>query len=385
MHLLHARKTFSANSSLGLIFRHLPFLILVLGVGCGGLAVSTEPSSHNPTDLTLPLEIAWTYNARAGFGPDAPLVFGNVVLVATRQGELHSIDLATGKRGGSKRFGDAINGSPIVIGTTLVVSLAQGRRALAAYDLERADMLWRSKGAPVQVGIAPVNSGGIIINTSGEVKRFEVADGSVVWTYQLPERVGVHASPLIYHDTVIIVTDSGTVQALSLSTGQQEWNMDIGYPIYVVPSVYDDTLVVSTTRGHLLAMDVQNGTIIWDTVLGDEGVRLSTPVIDQGTVVVGGSDGGLRLIHLASGETEWTFQCSDALVAPPVITEDLVFTGSMGNWFYAFDRSSGELLQKIELRGRVKSAIGLAESSLIILAEPRYVIQLAPSKADDGA
>ncbi len=345
--------------------------------------MSIEPTSNNPAEPTLPLEVAWTYNARAGFGPDAPLVFGNVVLVATRQGELHSIDLATGKRSGSKRFGDAINGAPIVIGTTLIVSLAQGRRALAAYDLEQADILWRRKGASVQVGITPVNSGGIIIDTSGEVKRFEVSGGSVVWTHQLPERVGVHARPLIHRNTVIIATDSGIVQALSLATGQQEWDIDIGYPIYMAPSVYGDTLVVSTTRGHLLAIDAQNRTILWDTVLGDEMVRLSTPAIHQGNVVVGGSDGVLRLIRLSSGETEWSVQCSDALVAPPVITSNLVFTGSMGNWFYAFDRSSGELLQKIELQGRVKSAIAVAENSLIILTEPRYVIQLAPSKADD--
>ena len=72
-------------------------------------------------------------------------------MVGTRQGEVHVIDLATGKRKGNKRFGDAINGTPAVIGQTMAVPLAQGRRAVAAYNLDQASMRWRTRGAPVQV------------------------------------------------------------------------------------------------------------------------------------------------------------------------------------------------------------------------------------------
>ena len=51
--------------------------------------------------------------------------------------------------------------------------------------------------------------------------------------------------------------------------------------------------------------------------------------------------------------------------------------------FYAFDRANGDLLQEIELRGRVKSAIGLASEGLIVLTEPRYVVRLSPAEIDD--
>lgn len=331
-----------------------------------------------------PLEIAWTYNARAGFGPDAPLLFEDNVLVATRQGELHVIDLATGKRGGTKRFGDAVNGSPAVIGKTVVVPIAMGRRALTAYDLDASDIRWRARGASVHVGVASVEDGGVFVNTVGEVQRFDVEGGTVAWMHQLPEAMRVHAKPLVHDGLVIVAGDNGIVMALSLDDGTLQWSADINLPIYVAPVAYNKKLLVSTTHGSLLSMNLDTGEIAWSVVLEDETVHFSSPAVDGELVIAGASDGVLRAINSDTGSIEWIVQCSDALAAQPLIVGETVYVGSMGNWFYAFDRASGELLQEIELRGRVKSAIGLVSEGLIVLTEPRYVVRLSPVKTDDG-
>ncbi|MCY3595703.1 MAG: PQQ-binding-like beta-propeller repeat protein [Bacteroidetes bacterium] len=382
MHSSRGNQIFSVNSFSGSIFRNCLSLFLLLCIGCGGLAVSVDAPSETQAEPHLPLGIAWTYNARAGFGPDAPQIFDNSVMVATRQGTVHFIDVVTGRRGGNKRFGDAINGSPAVIGNTLIVPLAGGRMALAAYDLDRADMRWRLRGDPIQVGVTALESGGIYVNTAGEVRRFEIDDGAVVWTHQIEGRARVHASPLVHHQLVIVVIDNGTVLALSLNDGSQQWSVDVGSPIYVAPEIYGEMLLVSTTRGSLFAMDVQKGDIHWNTTLADETVQISSPTADHELVVAGASDGVLRVFDLDTGEMKWSAQCSDALAARPLITSEVIYTGSMGNWFYAFDRHNGDLLQQIELRGRVKSAMALAEGGLIILTEPRYVVRLTPLNTD---
>lgn len=330
-----------------------------------------------------PLEIAWTYNARAGFGPDAPLLFENNVLVATRQGELHVIDLATGKRGGTKRFGDAVNGSPAVIGKTVVVPIALGRRALTAYDLDTSDIRWRARGASVHAGVASVEDGGVFVNTAGEVQRFNVEDGTVVWMHQLPVGMRIHAKPLVYDGLVIVAGDNGLVRALSLDDGTLQWSADINLPIYAAPVAHNKNLLVSTTHGYLLSMNLDTGETAWGTALEDETVHFSSPAVDNELVIAGASDGVLRAFNVDTGSIEWIVQCSDALVAQPLIVGGTVYVGSMGNWFYAFDRASGELLQEIELRGRVKSAIGLVSEGLIVLTEPRYVVRLSPLKTDD--
>ena len=344
--------------------------------------MSVDAPPETQAEPYLPLEIAWTYNARAGFGPDAPQIFDKSVMVATRQGAVHFIDLVTGKGGGNKRFGDAINGSPAVIGNTLTVPLAGGRTTLAAYDLDRADMLWRLRGDPIQVGITALEAGGIYVNTAGEVRRFEVNDGTTVWTHQIGGRARVHTPPVVHHRLVIVAIDNGTLLALALNDGSQQWSVDVGSPIYVAPEIRGETLLVSTTRGSLFAMDAQTGEIHWNTTLADETVQFSSPTADHELVVAGASDGVLRAFDLHTGEIRWSTQCPDALAARPLITSEVIYTGSMGNWFYAFDRNKGDLLQQIELRGRVKSAIALAAGGLIILTEPRYVVRLTPLNTD---
>ena len=341
------------------------------------------PVSTISSALRLPLGVAWTYDARAGFGPDGPLVFENTVMVATRQGEVHLVDLETGKRGGSRRFGDAINGSPVVIGNILVVPLAQGRRALTAYNLDRSEILWRMRGASVQVGITSTESGGIFVNTDGEVQRFRVSDGVVLWKHQIRERTRIHARPLVHDDLVIIATDDGTVKGLSLAEGLVQWEANIEDPIYVTPSRSGDVLLVSTARGRLMAMNLINGEIQWETRLPDEAVKFSTPSADQTGIAVGASDGILRLFDLATGELEWDVRVPHALVAEPLITSDYIFTGTMGDLFYVFDRDTGKILQEIELRGRVKSAIRRVGHGLVILTEPRNVVRLNPLNPDE--
>lgn len=356
---------------------------MLLWIGCSGLTLDIRPLPEVEFGPAPPLEIAWTYNARAGFGPDAPLLFENNVLVATRQGELHVIDLATGKRGGTKRFGDAVNGSPAVIGKTVVVPIALGRRALTAYDLDTSDIRWRARGASVHAGVASIEDGGVFVNTAGEVQRFNVEDGTVVWMHQLPVGMRIHAKPLVYDGLVIVAGDNGLVRALSLDDGTLQWSADINLPIYAAPVAHNKNLLVSTTHGYLLSMNLDTGETAWGTALEDETVHFSSPAVDNELVIAGASDGVLRAFNVDTGSIEWIVQCSDALVAQPLIVGGTVYVGSMGNWFYAFDRASGELLQEIELRGRVKSAIGLVSEGLIVLTEPRYVVRLSPLKTDD--
>ena len=130
-------------------------------------------------------------------------------------------------------------------------------------------------------------------------------------------------------------------------------------------------------------MNLDTGEIVWSAALEDETVHFSSAAVDDELVIAGASDGALRAFNIDTGSIEWIVQCSDALVAQPLIVGEAVYVGSMGSWFYAFDRASGELLQEIELRGRVKSAIGLASEGLIVLTEPRYVVRLSPVEIDD--
>lgn len=370
-------KIFLVNSFLALIFRTFPLFLFVLLTGCNTFLVNLESDHRVLPPVKLPLHIDWKYNARAGFGPDPPLIVGNNIIVSTRRGEVHVIAVDSGKRLARKNFGDAINGSVALIDSTLVIPLAQGRRMLLAYDVQRGEMQWRIRGAPIEVGITPLDDGGLFVTTDGMINRFMIADGEIVWQYGLSPQQRVYARPIVHNHSVIIAVDNGEVIALSLSDGSLQWILDIGSPIYATPQSNNELLIVSTTQGRLVAVDINERNIRWDITFHDNTLRLSTAAIDDKLIAIGGSDGILRVIELETGEIQWERQCPDALVAQPIITDTVIYTASMGHLFYAFDRQTGEELQALELRGRVKSSIGVSDGGLILLSEPRDVIKLS--------
>ena len=109
---------------------------------------TADRSRYVPESLSLPLEVSWEYSANAGFGPGSPLILDGVVLVGTRKGEIHAIELATGRKRGFKKMGEAIEGSPLIANGMLYVPSAWGKKVLVGFDLKRGVISWKVPGGP---------------------------------------------------------------------------------------------------------------------------------------------------------------------------------------------------------------------------------------------
>ncbi len=361
------------------------FVALLLGwSGCTGLALELTPSDVPADDVGSPLDIVWTYNARAGFGPDAVLLFDGHVLVSTRQGEVHVIDAQTGKRAGVKRFGEAVNGRPVVLNNILVVPLAWGRRALAAFDMKQSKFLWRVRGAPIQTGLVAIGEDVITINLDGQVQRYRGSSGQLVWESTIPVDRTAHARPVLHEDLLLVADDGGGVTALDSDGGMLVWQAQLFAPVYATPVVDNGRLFVPTTRGRLYALDLRSGSVLWEAALRDTTVRIAPPAAEASQVIAGASDGRLRAWNATTGLLMWSIETPDALVAKPLLTSRLVYFGSMGGVLYVARREDGHMIQEIELRGRIKSAIALESQGLIVLTEPRYVVKLGPKKPESA-
>ena len=372
----------SANSSLVLIFRPALWWCVALS-GCVGLQVDLRPLDNQRQGPETPLEIAWSYNARAGFGPDSPQSYRGYILVSTRQGEVHLIEDATGKRIGSKRFGDVIDGAPAVVGDILVVPVAAGRSALVGYDLTRAQVLWRNRGAPIFAGLVKVDEDVIMANIDGLIARVQASDGGQVWSFALPDSSRIHARPIVASGQVVVADDTGRVFALGVEDGEIRWEKSVGAPVYETPTVDDGRLFVPTTRGSMDVLDAITGELLWQAALPDSIVRFTSVEIDGPVAFAGTSNGQVFAWDVSAGKERWVFDAPAAVAAPPLATGDVVYVGSMGQRLYALRRADGKLVQEIELRGRIKSALELHSDALIVLTEPRNVVRLIGAVGDE--
>lgn len=104
------------------------------------------------------------------------------------------------------------------------------------------------------------------------------------------ENSGIWGTPALYEDVVIFAGEGGLVRAVDRSTGEDRWEIALGFHLWQSPVVVDDILLMGNCSGVLHAFDLGADSgqpvALWALPL-DEGCIESTPAVWDGTIVVG--------------------------------------------------------------------------------------------------
>lgn len=369
------------------------FLTISLIVGCGSLQVpsslvrsgqgwltegeSVQRTNAVETPLEPPLELIWDLDVGAGLGTISPLIVDEIVFVANRKGEVHAVELATGRRAGQSSFGDSIEGTPAYHGGVLYVPIGWGRRSLVAYDVLSGQRRWTARGAPISSGLLLYADAVIAADDDATVHSYRMTDGQIEWTLELGEGAGVKASPVLADGSVIVADDRGGVFAVNPVDGSIDWTADVGSPVQSTPSSDGASIYIATTRGQLFKLAVGDGSTSWTYSAGNDDIYFAAPGISENQVIFGASDGLIRAVDASSGRELWSRDVDAAVTAPPLLANGVVYVGTMHSKLLALDRKTGTIVWEYELSGRIKSAFAATERALVVLAEPRtaYVFE----------
>lgn len=137
-------------------------------------------------------------------------------------------------------------------------------------------------------------------------------------------------------------TASGKVVGMTLSDGNPAWSVQLGGKIYATPALQDNTLVVPCTDGGIYAFNAATGEQIWKCQT-TKGI-VASPTIHGKYVYVGDSDGRFRALRLKDGKLLWVNNnikgfCSGA---PYVDKAQVIFT-TWGQKVYSLDPKNGTL------------------------------------------
>ena len=352
---------------------------LFLAAGCTSLRLDkvnfTERGEKLSTAATLPVELQrkWNYNAGGAFGPGSPLLVDGNLVVGTRRGEIHIVNLDSGKRIGMDGVGDAINGSPTVTdeGILVVPISSRKNRGLKAIDLRTGDTRWRIKGKPVDLAVVQVDGYVIYTDSEGTITGVEIETGEPVWDYELGGRV--RADPVVINRTYYVADTSGDLHAIDTETGESVWKIELGVPVFTGLVAAAKNVYASTTRGVLFSIDADSGILNWRRALGDKTVRLTSVAVSSGSLFVGSTDGSVFKLDAFAGEIGWTKDLFEPVVGRPLITNGGLFVGVMDRRLVRLNPESGEIIWADTLKGRIKSAMIAADQHLVVLAEPRNI------------
>lgn len=269
----------------------------------------------------------------------SPVIWRGAVLFGSGDGNVYSLDAASGALKWKFKTGDVVHASPAIAGGTLYVGSWDSY--FYALDAVSGKEKWRFKTGEDpdihnQVGIQ--SSAAVLDNTvffgcrDSHLYALDARSGKEKWAFPT-HGSWVVASPAVSDGKVYFATsDSGLFYALDAKTGSTILNLKFyGWPMFSSPAIADGTAFVGSWNGKVTAINLRAKKSAWafvtdgaklngrhytkpdgtpnyelayasdfydDTVAGftkmmTVGAILSSPVVDGHVVYVGSTDGNL--------------------------------------------------------------------------------------------
>jgi outer membrane protein assembly factor BamB len=231
-----------------------------------------------------------------------------------------------------------------------------------------------------------------IADTDGTVAAVGSADGRVQW--QRKTEFAFSAGPDSDGRILVLGTSNGLVVALSATDGSQNWTANVESEVLAVPRLEGDLVVVHTLDDNVHGLEAATGNQRWRYPYQAPILTLrgsSTPVIADGSALVGLSGGKLTKLDLATGAPVWEVTVTlpsgrseleriADIDAAPVVVGSTVYVGTYNGDLAAVDLATGDILW----RRTLSSHAGLAAdaSNLYVTDSDDHVWA---AQASDGA
>lgn len=269
----------------------------------------------------------------------SPVVSNGAVYFGSGDTNIYALDAATGNLKWKFKTGDVVHASPAISKGTLFVGSWDGY--FYALDAATGEEKWRFKTGEDpnihnQVGIqsSAAVADGVVYFGCRDSKFYavDVATEKQLWSFD-NKGSWVIGSPAVLDSRVYFATsDSGLFHALDAKSGASLFSLDNKHwPMFSSPAISGGTLYIGSHEGKLLAIDLKTQKYAWsfeteghkqngstyskpdgtpkyeaaftdffydDMVHGVQkmmavGAILSSPVIANGTVYVGSTDGNI--------------------------------------------------------------------------------------------
>lgn len=310
----------------------------------GGTVIGERPGRGRPRRRWR--EQLGPVHGRPAFSAD-----GQTVFVPSTDHRLYALDRATGRQRFAYDAGEPVLGSPLLTEVdgrpVVVVGAGQTRHAV---DAATGARLWTATGQGIFAG-RPAADGTRVYTGGGDghAYAYEAGTGEVLWSFATNDRDSAYrrliygpwfanlellpgglvlvatvttahaldaatgqeqwsrsgsyiyapATHLTGGDLLLIDDWQRTATRVDAATGQERWTVDIGVRVlHTGAVVHGDTAWVMGTTGLLVAVDLDSGSVTERLQLTTTAYCYSTPVIVDGTLLVGDQDGVLHALSL---------------------------------------------------------------------------------------
>jgi outer membrane protein assembly factor BamB len=231
-----------------------------------------------------------------------------------------------------------------------------------ALDIENGDFIWKY---PTEGGIAssPCVQDGMAVfgSTDQVVYSVDLQTGRLLWTMPTEGRVYSSAYSELGH--FFIGSDDRNLYAIHQHSGRKAWSYTSDGKIRSQPFVDDNLLLFSCEMGMVYALGLDR-KMRW-RFRSRRGI-LAAPILSEGLVFIGSLDWSFYALDVRSGWSAWKYRTGGGIASTAAVWEDLVFFGSADRNVYALDKSEGRVVWRYETEGQVTSTPTVYEGAVYV-------------------
>lgn len=218
------------------------------------------------------------------------------------------------------------------------VYVLSANSSLSAFSADNCELLWQHTGMFRDYGIVGLPKPAlfddlvIVPYRTGEVFALNQASGDVVWeifaaksniTDSMASFSDIKASPVIFNDKGIFVSNSGSMICVDVKSGNMLWESKISGGVET-PAVDGNVIFVINNNSDILAIDISDGKKIWvknlNSILEDGKVaeKWYGPVITSNGVLVCNSYGDIFYLSAYDGRVLYRYNIGKRIVLSPI-------------------------------------------------------------------
>jgi outer membrane protein assembly factor BamB len=209
---------------------------------------------------------------------------------------------------------------------------------------------------------APSDDGRVVFTGSSapSFQAFDAADGHLLWRRDIDGGAG-QPRYVESEKTIYVGTFGGVLYALDAATGQERWSYRVKGPIESQPVWADGMVYFTSGENRVYALDSRKGAWKWQydreapetfTIRG-----YGSPLVANGRVYVGFSDGYLACLAAGTGEVVWARPFGGEAVrfvdvdSTPLLYHGTLYISSFSGGVYALDPKDGSVRWRYEVEG----------------------------------
>ncbi|TWT67531.1 outer membrane protein assembly factor BamB family protein [Allorhodopirellula solitaria] len=272
---------------------------------------------------------------------------------------------------------EAIESTPVSDGVNVYVADVMG--GVEALDLASGESRWRREfetGFEASPGLfLPESIDANAAESTAQIPVIEAASGN-------PAEDSAAADAAVR--AILVVSDVyGNIVALDPSTGESVWKYATEGQISAAPTffavprgdAYEVRVLQSSQDGNLYCLSAADGALVWKYETGDQ-IRCSASIA-AGKTFLGGCDGQLHVIDLATGEpAREPLPLGGPTGSTPAVSGDEVFLPVMAGTLFAFHPSTGDVRWEFEDPDRpdeFRSSVAIGADRIVVSSQNKHV------------